>query len=165
MPGVEGSLILKGNPDASKQRAYRAGLAFILVLAAVSLLARSGWWYTFPFNQRFIWLLVFTPITALSFMLSFKEIEILRKSQPDKPCLIWLNSLVGLFPFFLYTIFLASMGSISGVVGSLQGLVILALSIATGALVEKISGRPWLAAMLQAFLLYWLILPQGVLFR
>lgn len=165
MPGVEGKLILKGNPDANQQQAYKGALAFILVLAVVSLLARSGWWYAFPFNQRFIWLLIFTPITALGFMIGFKEIEILRTSQPEKPWLIWLNSLVGLFPFFLYTAFLAALGSTSGVVGSIQGLVILALSITTGTLVQKISGRPWLAALLQAFLLYWLILPQGVLFR
>ncbi len=165
MPGVDGKLTLKGNPQANPQRVYLGGLVFILVMLTVSLMARSGWWYTFPLNHRFVWLLVFTPITALGFMIGFKEIEMLRASQPGRPWLVWVNALVGLFPFFLYTAFLASLGSLSGVVGSLQGLLILALAIVTGALVEKLSARPWMAALMQAFLLYWLILPQGVLFR
>ena len=165
VPGVEGKLLLKGNPGADEKKAYLAGFVFLAVLLAVSLMARSGWWYTFPFNHRFIWLLVFTPITALGFMIGYKEIEIIQESQPLPGWLVWVNALVGLFPFFVYTTFLAALGSISGVVGSIQGLVILALAICTGTLVEKISARPWLAAMLQAFLLYWLILPQGVLFR
>jgi pimeloyl-ACP methyl ester carboxylesterase len=165
VPGVKGKMIQKVKPGADPQKSYLAGFIFLAVLVVVSLMARSGWWYTFPFNHRFIWLLVFTPITALGFVIGYKEIEVIRSSQPDKRWLVWVNTLVGLFPFFLYTAFLASMGSISGVIGSVQGLIILGLSIATGTLVEKISGRPWLSAMLQAFLLYWLILPQGVLFR
>jgi dienelactone hydrolase len=165
VPGVKGKLILRGNPTADQQKGYLAGFIFLTVLLAVSLMARSGWWYSFPFNHRFIWLLVFTPITALGFIIGYKEIEIIRESQPGKDWLVWVNVLVGLFPFFLYAAFLASLGSTSGVVSSVQGLVILGLAIATGTLVEKISARPWLAAMLQAFLLYWLILPQGVLFR
>ncbi|MBN2044810.1 MAG: alpha/beta fold hydrolase [Anaerolineales bacterium] len=165
VPGVTGRVILRRNSDAIQQKAYLAGFYFLAVLLAVSLMARSGWWYTFAFNHRLVWLLVFTLITALGFRIGYEEIEIIRASQPRKGWLVWLNALAGLFPFFLYTAFLASIGSISGVTGSVQGLVILGLSNATGILVEKISARPWLAAMLQAFLLYWLILPQGVLFR
>jgi hypothetical protein len=36
--------------------------------------------------------------------------------------------------------------------------------LAHGPLVQRIASRPWLAAVLQAILLYWLILPQGALF-
>jgi predicted esterase len=165
MPGVEGKLSFKRQSPTKSENSDLAFLIFILVLLAVSLLARSGWWYTFPINHRFIWLVVFTPITALGFRIGFKEIELLRFGYPRKPWLIWLNGLIGLFPFFLYTGFLAALGSTSGVVGSVQGLLILALAILTGSLFEKVSGRPWLAALCQAFLLYWLILPQGVLFR
>jgi hypothetical protein len=165
VPGVQGKMIPKGTQTADPQKSYLAGFIFLAVLLAVSLMARSGWWYTFPFNHRIIWLAIFTPITALGFVIGYKEIEIIRASQPGKGWLVWVNALAGLFPFFLYTAFLASIGSISGVIGSVQGLIILGLSIATGTLVEKISGQPWLAAILQAFLLYWLILPQGVLFR
>jgi hypothetical protein len=73
--------------------------------------------------------------------------------------------MIGLFPFFLYTGFLAGLGSLSGVVGGVQGLVILALALAGQTLIHKLSKSPWFAALSAAFLLYWLILPQGVLFR
>jgi hypothetical protein len=165
VPGVEGKIILKGNPDYDVQKSYLTGFVFLMVLLVVSLMARSGWWYTFPFNHRVIWLIVFTLINSISFVIGFKELEMLRASFPDKGWLVWVNGLVGLLPFFLYAGFLGALGSISGLVGNVQGLIILALVIVTGSLVYKISRRPWLAAILQAFLLYWLILPQGVLFR
>jgi pimeloyl-ACP methyl ester carboxylesterase len=165
MPGVTGKLTLKDAASSDPRGGYLAGLVFMAVLLAVSLMARSGWWYTFPLNDRFIWLLVFTPVTALGFRIGLSENAMLKAARQKAGWLLWANTLIGLLPFFLYTAFLASLGSLSGVVGSVQGLVILALAIATGSVVEKLSGRAWLAALLQAFLLYWLILPQGVLFR
>jgi len=64
----------------------------------------------------------------------------------------------------LYTIFLASIGSLSGVIGGVQGLLILGLALTFGYLLRQITRRYWLVALCQALLLYWLILPQGVLF-
>ena len=114
---------------------------------------------------RLIWLLLFTPITALGFVIGFKEIALLKAAFPQKDWTVLVNSLIGLFPFFLYTAFLAFLDSISGVVGSVQGLLILALALLAGNLIYRLSRRPWLAALCQAFILYWLILPQGPLFR
>lgn len=161
MPGVSGKISFGRTTGASRRGTILGMVVFLLVLTAVSGLARSGWSYTFPFNHRVIWLIIFTPITSLSFVIGFKEIELLG----EKRWPVWLNGLIGLLPFFLYTGFLAALGSLSGVVSSLQGLAILALAILTGNLVYKLSRRPWMAALCQAFLLYWLILPQGVLFR
>ncbi len=81
VPGVEGKLLLTGNPASDERKGYLAGFIFLAVLLVVSLMARSGWWYTFPFNHRLIWLLVFTPITALGFIIGLQEIEIIRASQ------------------------------------------------------------------------------------
>ncbi len=58
-------------------------------------------------------------------------------------------TLIGLMPFFLWTIFRAAIGSLSGMVGGVQG---------------ALAGRAWLTAVLQTVLLCWLILPPGVLF-
>jgi hypothetical protein len=49
-------------------------------------------------------------------------------------------------------------------VGGLQGLFVLVLVLAFGDLVGAAGRHPGLAAVCMAVLLYWLILPQGVLF-
>lgn len=165
MPGVEGRMHLKGQARPSVKQTILAVLVFLLVLTAISLLARSGWWYAFPLNERFLWLMVFTPITALGFRIGFKEAELLRDWHPDRFWLVWLNGVIGLLPFFLYTGFLAGLGSTSGVLVGAQGLIVIALAMLAGSLIHKISERPWLAAMCQAFLLYWMVLPLGALFR
>ena len=59
---------------------------------------------------------------------------------------------------------MAGLGSLSGMLGGLHGLLVLALALGFGGLVGAVGRRPWLAAVCQAVLLYWLILPQGVLF-
>jgi hypothetical protein len=161
MPGVMGKLSLTRSGEADGRGTWIGTGVFVLVLLAVSGLAHSGWWHTFPLNHRLVWLAVFTPVTALGFAVGYKEIELLK----GKSWAAWLNGLIGLLPFFLYAGFLAALGSLSGVVGSLQGLVILVLAILTGSLVYKLCRRPWMAALYQAFLLYWLVLPQGVLFQ
>ena len=73
-------------------------------------------------------------------------------------------ALIGLFPFLLYTLLMAALGSLSGMIGGLQGLIILWLVLAFGNLVQIVVHRPWITAVCMAVLLYWLILPQGVLF-
>ena len=78
----------------------------------------------------------------------------------------WLigNALIGLLPFFLYGGFLALIGSLSGVIGAVQGLLILFLAISCGILFQKLGKNSLLTSLLQSFLIYWLILAQGVLF-
>lgn len=164
MPGVEGKVNLKRTMSPAPKGILVGLSVFVLVTAITAALARSGWFHVFSTNHRLIWLLLFTPITALGFVIGYKEITLL-KTFPQKSWSALVNSLISLLPFFLYTGFLAVLGSTSGVVGSLQGLIILALSLLTGNLIYRLSNSPWLAALCQAFLLYWLILPQGPLFR
>jgi hypothetical protein len=72
--------------------------------------------------------------------------------------------LICILPFFLYTAFWASIGSLSGVIGGLQGLLTLALALIFGYLLRQVNRFNWINAICQAVLLYWLILPQGVSF-
>ena len=53
------------------------------------------------------------------------------------------------------------LGSLSGVIGGIQGLLILGLVLTFGYLLRQITPVHWLSAFCQAVLLYWLILPQG----
>lgn len=165
MPGVRGRLWdAAARPLASAQD-RKSVLAALGIFAGMLILtaayARTGWFYAFPLNVRLAWLLIFAPVTALGFWIGLLEGQI----QPRPRGMGAALTLIGLFPFFLYTILMAALGSLSGMLGGLQGLVVLALVLAFGSLVQAVGRRPWLAALCMAVLLYWLILPQGVLFQ
>lgn len=131
--------------------------AILIITAAFT---RTGWFYVFPINLRLTWLIIFTPFTTLGFWIGLRESEML----PNHRWTQLAQMLIGLFPFFLYTILMAALSSLSGMIGGLQGLIILFLVLTFGNLIQTISQRYWLTATCMAILLYWLILPQGVLF-
>ena len=72
--------------------------------------------------------------------------------------------LIGLTPFFLYTLLMGILGSLSGMIGGLHGLIILAIVLLTSRLLKHFIEQYWVISILQAVLLYALLLPQGVLF-
>lgn len=163
-PGVRGRLPFRQEQTKTGLRGtLLALLAGGVLLALTALVARSGWFFTYPLNDRLIWLLLFTPVTAIGFGIGGYEGQMLREARARRLQRLG-HTLIGLFPFFLWAIVLAAIGSLSGLVGSLQGLVILGLVLLSGNLFQRLGRRTWLAALLQALLLYWLILPQGVLF-
>ena len=84
--------------------------------------------------------------------------------MPGKPVYRVLSTLISLFPFYLYLFLLITLGSTSGVLGSLTGLLVLAVSLLQGEVTRKLSGNPLFAAVLQSLLIFWLILPAGALF-
>jgi pimeloyl-ACP methyl ester carboxylesterase len=168
MPATEGRLPFGGTPASRAgvsmgRTALAVGVSGLL-LALTAAYARSGWFYVPPLGDRLWWLLLFTPPTALGFWIGLHEWGMLARAAPDRLAPRLAAGLIGLTPFFLWTAFQATIGSLSGMAGGVQGLIILALVLAYGALAQRLSGRPWLVALLQAILLYWLILPQGALF-
>ncbi len=171
MPGVTGRLAL-GNwrPRAADFRALVTDGRFWLavgigglLLAGTAVFAHTGL-FTFVTGARLVWALLFTPVTALGFAIGLREIQMVSRAAPGKWWPLAATAVIGLIPFFLYTLFLGFLGSISGVLAGLQGLIILALVLLAGGLLQRIGGRLWVTAVLQAFLLYWLVLPVGPLF-
>lgn len=167
MPGVQGKFNLAARAPAALPAArkdVRHLLAVLVISAAMLILtgayARSGWFYTFPLNIRLLWLVIFTPFTALGFWIGLQEARMLPAAGSSR----LLVNLIGLLPFFLYTLLMAVIGSLSGMIGGLQGLLILWLVLLFGSLIQSVGRWPWLTAFCMAVLLYWLILPQGVLF-
>lgn len=161
MPGVQGKLPFTSGrtPLEGKHVLTALGItAGMLVLTAAY--AWTGWFHVPPANLRMVWLVIFTPFTALGFWIGLHEAQMLPPRRGLQAALTW----IGLFPFFLYTILMAALGSLSGMIGGLQGLLILWLVLAFGNLLQAVTRRPWLTAVCMAVLLYWLILPQGVLF-
>jgi len=173
MHGVQGKLPFVSGTSNIRQQAVGLQKDWKRVLAALGIAlgmlvltaayARTGWFYVFPVNVRLVWLVVFTPFTALGFWIGLHEGQMVRQAGTRSATQLALT-LIGLFPFFLYTLLMAALGSLSGMIGGLQGLLILWLVLAFGSLLQAVGRRPWLTAVCMAVLLYWLILPQGVLF-
>jgi hypothetical protein len=134
------------------------------MFAVTALYARSGWFSVPPVGDRLVWLALLVVPTAVGFWVGGYEWQLVYETKSRRRGdLAWLG-LAGLLPFILWTVFQGLLGSLSGMIAGVQGLIILALVLATGSLLRRVSGRPWLCAFLQAALLYWLVLPQGVLF-
>ena len=173
MPGTEGrwplkkDSSLKDTPVVPAQTFVGLGI-WVLILLTCVLFTRAGLFFVIPANQRLIWLAILSPVTALGFWIGGRETHMLgifRHESGQK--LRWaplMLGLIGLTPFFIYTIFMAVLGSLSGMVGSLQGLLILFLTLLTGKLLQHFIPQGSVVALLQAALLYALIMPQNVLF-
>jgi len=165
MPGVTGALRKAASRSPALPNGWRLAILFnIALFAAVTLLYRSGLGMAPPVGVRFAWVLIFLPLTALGFWLGMLEADALSSAAPGRPFYRVLSMLISLFPFYLYLILLLTLGSTSGVLGSLTGLLVLAASILQGEVTRRLSGNPLFAAILQALFIYWLILPTGALF-
>ena len=173
MPGTDGKLLLKMESKgySTSKPPWRAWLGlgiWSLILLVCVLFTRAGLFFVIPANQRLIWLAIFSPVTALGFWIAGRESQMMavfrHESGHKLPWALLALSLIGLTPFFIYTIFMGALGSLSGMVGSLQGLLILFLALLTGNLLKHFIHNDFLVALLQAVLLYALIMPQNVLF-
>lgn len=161
MPGVQGKLPFSTEKIPFDWKRILITLGIVVgMLILTAAYAHTGWYYVFPINVRLAWLFIFTPFTALGFWIGLHEAQMVPQHRGVQTTL----TLIGLFPFFLYTLLMAAIGSLSGMIGGLQGLIILWLVIAFGNFVQSVAHRPWVTAICMAALLYWLILPQGVLF-
>ncbi|MDX1377586.1 MAG: hypothetical protein R3307_01960, partial [Anaerolineales bacterium] len=165
MPGVTGKLRNFRFQAASLNDGWRWAILFNLVLfASITILYRSGIGLAPPVGVRFAWLLIFLPLTALGFWLGMLEADALSLAAPGKSSYRILSVLISLLPFYLYLILLIALGSTSGVLASLTGLLILAVSILQGEITRILTGNYLVSALLQALLIFWLILPTGSLF-
>jgi hypothetical protein len=136
----------------------------IILFAVVTIYYRSGIGLAPPMGDRFLWVLIFIPLTALGFWLGILEGDALSAQAPGhRRYRVW-TLLIGLLPFYLYTVLLISLSSVSGVLSSLIGLVILAIGFMQAEITRRLTGNALLSAILQAILIYWLILPSGALF-
>jgi pimeloyl-ACP methyl ester carboxylesterase len=146
----------------------RLGLAVIFNVILFFILAyygNSGWYQIPPSGERLLWVAIFTPFTALGFWIGQMEDDLIGHAVPNEKSKRTILTLIGLLPFFLYAILLTILGSISGLIGGLQGLVILAIVHRQGKITYHLTGIRWLAAVLQAVMLYLLVMPGGALFK
>jgi pimeloyl-ACP methyl ester carboxylesterase len=161
LPGTRGRLpfVAPSARPTTPQTLAALGLAAI-ALALSAAFIRTGLNAVPVQGDRLIWLIIFTPLTALGFWIGLYEMQL----TPDRWWAKTTTGLIGLTPFFVLALLYAALGSISGFLSSVQGLIILAFALSVGALVQAVGRRSWLTAVVQAVVLYWLILPQSALF-
>jgi hypothetical protein len=171
VPGTDGKLNLKSAVETSSPTRIRTLFGFLvwgLILMACIIFTRSGLFFVISPNQRLVWLVIFTPFTALGFWIGDRELHMLDAFRHETgQRLKWASftlALIGLTPFFLYTLMMGILGSLSGMLSGLHGLLILAIVLLMGRLLKHFIHQSWIISLLQAALLYALILPQGVLF-
>ena len=167
MPGTAGRLLYRGStpPDPNRRGSFPAVVVTIFLLGITAAYARTGWFYVYPLNMRVFWLVLFSLPSALVFWVGSQERELIAQAAPGRFIPALLNTLIGLLPFFLWAGFLAGLGSRSGIIGALQGLLVLGFVLAQGFLLKQLTGNHWVIAFCQVVQLYWLILPQGALFQ
>jgi pimeloyl-ACP methyl ester carboxylesterase len=163
-PGTQGCWPFVHPTNRDRSGIWKAFDLTTLMLIITAVYARTGWFHVFPLNTRLLWLVFFSLPTALGFWIGIYEIGMIAQIAPDKLAPQAGALLIGILPFFLYTAFWAGIDSLSGVISRLQGLLILALALIFGYLLRQANRFNWINAICQAVLLYWLILPQGVLF-
>ncbi len=171
MPGTRGKILwfYHDKPLSLSRREIVIGLGtFALIFIEWSLFGLSGWWYEFPLNARALWLLIFTILTFFGFYIGSVEMILFQKqysfTTPHFKLYRTILSLLGFIPFFLLVVFYLILGSYSGMLGGLQGLIILGYIFLIGQFLHPIVHHPILIALGQAFLLQWLVLSQSALF-
>ena len=166
IPGTTGKWRFRKKEEKVEINWVRIGLTILVggtVVTLTSLYVRTGLWYVFPI-PRIFWLFVFSLFTSLGFYVGLYELRMIIRTSKKRNRDVTLSSLIGLTPFFLLIILYAAINSLSGMIGSTYGLIILALSMATAFLLDRIGRNDIITTIIQGFLVQLLILPQGVLF-
>ena len=62
--------------------------------------ARTGWYYVFPLNVRLVWLVIFTPFTALGFWIGLHEAQMLPQQRGAQIALdaYWIVPFLPVYP-------------------------------------------------------------------
>jgi fermentation-respiration switch protein FrsA (DUF1100 family) len=166
IPGADGTLKVNFRVNKSllnKQTMMGIIIALLLIILSI-IFANSGIYYVFPFNERFIWLIILTLFIFPGFYITQKESQYVKNSYPTKNYYLVYLTLIGYIPFILLLLFYLILGSFSGMLGSFQGLLILLFIIIGGILIMKISKNVLLTTIFQTFLIQFLTLPTGVIF-
>ncbi|TXT61119.1 MAG: membrane protein of unknown function [Promethearchaeota archaeon] len=149
--------------EPKKNQIIAIGL-ILLIIVLITLFFNSGFYYLYALNGRFTWLIILTILTIPGFFIGQIETIFIRNSLRKNKIYLFINTLIGLVPFFLFTLLFLALGSTSGMISGLHGLIILSFIIISGNLIKKIGKTISITVVYQAFLIQYLILPQTALF-
>ncbi len=138
-------------------------LVSLVIITVFSYFISSFMYHVFPLNIRLFWLVIYTLFATFGFYFLQYEQEQLRKEFPGQKKFTIYNNLLFLAPFVIGSLYILITGSIIYFVDAMHDLIILALVIFVGNLLQKIWKKPIFTAYIQAFLLMFLLLPRGQL--
>ena len=166
VPGAKGALKIhfQLNKTHLNKKTLLGVLVSLVLISISAVFANSGINYVFPFNERFIWLMILSIFILPGFYIAQKESQYIKNSYSEKNYYLTYSTLIGYIPFIILLIFYLALGSFSGMLASIQGLIILLFVIIGGMLIMKISNNLLLTMIFQAFLIQFLTLPTGVIF-
>jgi pimeloyl-ACP methyl ester carboxylesterase len=136
-------------------------VVFSIITAVFSYFISSSLYHVFPLNIRLLWLVIFTVLSIPGFYFLQLEAKIIRNYSEVKDHHTKLNSLAFLAPFIIGALYILFSGTIIYFIDALNDLIILSAIILVGNLMQKIWKKPFLTALLQSFLLFFLLLPRG----
>lgn len=136
----------------------------IVILVVTAIYSNTGFNYTYPLNQRFVWLIIISVINAFAYLVGNSELVWFYRQQSSSRdyTTLLLNALM---PFFLLSVLYIVISSTSGLQGALLNLVEYGLTLTLGWFLQKKGNNIYVTSLLQSILLQWLVLTQGALFR
>ncbi len=143
-----------------KQGLLPTSLLIVYIIAICSWLASTGLYTVFPILTRGFWLVLFAGLSGFGYYIGQKEFDWAKTYKVHSQKLIAIS----LIPFVIFLVFFLAIGSLSGMLGMFQNLIILALVAFIGDLLNTLSKNGLLSALFQGLLLQLLIIPQGALF-
>ncbi|MBK5114985.1 MAG: alpha/beta fold hydrolase [Candidatus Heimdallarchaeota archaeon] len=164
MPGLVGKWRpkIKQIKENMNWRIILFGLVvFGIITAVFSYFISSSLYHVFPLNIRLLWLAIFTVLSLPGFYFLQIEAKLIRNYSEVKDHHTKLNSLAFLAPFIIGALYILFSGTIIYFIDALNDIIILSVIILVGNLMQKIWKKPFLTALLQSFLLFFLLLPRG----
>ncbi len=164
MPGLVGKWRpkIKQIKENMNWRIILFGLVvFGIITAVFTYFISSSLYHVFPMNIRLLWLVIFTVLALPGFYFLQIETKLIRNYSEVKDYHTKLNSIAFLAPFIIGSLYILLSGTIIYLVDALNDLMILSLIILVGNLMQRIWKKPFLTALLQSFLLFFLLLPRG----
>lgn len=164
MPGLVGKWRpkIKQIKENMNWRIILFGLVvFGIITAVFTYFISSSLYHVFPMNIRLLWLVIFTVLAVPGFYFLQIETKLIRNYSEVKNYHTKLNSIAFLAPFIIGSLYILLSGTIIYLVDALNDLMILSAIILVGNLMQRIWKKPFLTALLQSFLLFFLLLPRG----
>ncbi len=153
MKGVTGVLkpFTSDKTSLEKSNIFKAIAVFVLGGGALMGILYSGFYSPYPLNYRLVWLIIYTAIMSLHFYISSNEENMLNLANISFMKKVLYN-IIQYVPVLVMSVLYLLMKSYSGLIGTIQNLIVLYIAIGIGNCVVKYTHRRWLGAITTAFL-------------
>ncbi len=145
-------------------RAFAGGIAICaLTCFFVWYVMRATMYRLIPLNFRLFYVLAAAVLMAAGYYVSGQESDMLDRAGASLKVRV-LYQLIQYVPLFLLVIFYLAIGSLSGMIGQIQNMVLMYIfCIPLGRFVEKLTGSRILGAMISAFTFQTLMITSAAL--